>query len=267
MDALGQTWALCSENDDLGTLLANKEYTMRVAEACARVHQLRKKFDETFGHAVTYYRGGANSPTVKARWTPLGDSVAPCLLFGTRPELRDSDYASIFALLVSCAYMFVGALSAGTLLRGGIELSVATAGLHRGQVYGPALAEAHVLEDCVAKHPRMLVGPRLVRKLERTAADRQASASNVAEACLEVLARDRDGYWMLDYLGKAMSKRWKSLGISLEAQASHAWRTIVNKELALSADDRSRFGRKYQYLRWYFKESGVKASLRQETCP
>lgn len=257
VDPLGQTRALISSNDDLDSLLADERYTRRAGNACARVHQLRLKFDETFGPAVKAFRGGTNSRTVKARWTPLGDSVAACLLFGVRPVLRDSDCAGIYALLVSCAYMFVGALQAGTLLRGGMEISVATAGLHKGQVYGPALAEAHLLESCVAKHPRMLVGPRLVRSLEQIATGHSKPEASVAEACLEVLARDGDGNWMLDYLGKAMAARWRALGIDLKAQAQQAWKMIVQKERALSADELKRHGRKYQYLRWYFSESGV----------
>ena len=83
--------------------------------------------------------------------------------------------------------------------------------LHKGELYGAAVAKAYELENYVAQYPRIVVGQRVVDYL---IFNMNKSASNIydevdrpfAKICLEMLTQDIDGYYVAHYLGGAFQR-------------------------------------------------------------
>jgi hypothetical protein len=69
---------------------------------------------------------------------------------------------AVYALLQSCAGVFLACLSQGFICRGGIEVGIAGE-FFQNEIYGPALYQAHRLESVEAQYPRIVVGLELYR--------------------------------------------------------------------------------------------------------
>lgn len=119
---------------------------------------------------------------------------------------------SIYGILMASAGMSALALACKHAIRGGIELDGAIP-LEPGsvEIYGPALAKAYELESRHAEHPRILVGEGLLKYLKDMSVleprDRAAIHNkHMAEQCLQLIAQDRDGRFIVDYLGGEVLK-------------------------------------------------------------
>jgi hypothetical protein len=236
-----------------------------VAQACAQVQFIRKKFDDTFSPAVDHYSKLARVPAPERHWVPLGDSVVAYVLTKEGSQtLEESEFVGVRALLMACAAMSIGALQIDTLLRGAVELGNALVGMAAGQLYGPVLAEVHVLESRVAKYPRVVAGPSLVRNLQQVAGSGEHEDSpNVlrraaaARTSLEILNQDDDGQWFVDYLNAPTQREWSRLGVDdFRGQASSAYEAMTTQEASLTITELAEFGAKYAYLRRYFGARG-----------
>ena len=115
----------------------------------------------------------------------------------------------IYRTMCAASMMWLVSLSEGHPLRGGIEIGLA-ADIEPAEVYGPALVEAHRLESCIAKYPRIVVGKECIDFLRTIARDprrlmgdhdHRLAATN-ALACLRMLREEIKGeHAMLDSLG------------------------------------------------------------------
>jgi len=115
---------------------------------------------------------------------------------------------SIYGILMASAGMFILSLAAKHAIRGGIEID---GGIKLApesiEIYGPALFKAVTLEGHVAKHPRIVIGPGMLDFLTAvtagTSTERTAIyARQIAGLCREMIVKDSDGHFILDYLGK-----------------------------------------------------------------
>ena len=104
--------------------------------------------------------------------------------------------------------MWLGTLSAGHPLRGGIEIGLAVDIEPEKEVYGSALLEAHRLESRIAEYPRIVVGQGCIDFLRAVAeAGRQLTdtsyraAAAQAKSCLRMLRENNGDHAMLDSLG------------------------------------------------------------------
>ena len=111
----------------------------------------------------------------------------------------------LFLLLgVAGAHCILG-LATKQPIRGGVEIAWGVE-LRPGELYGCAVAKAYELESYVAQYPRIVVGPDFCRYLEVNAKqddidDFSGLNRSFANACLELIAEDADGYYIVDYLG------------------------------------------------------------------
>lgn len=113
-------------------------------------------------------------------------------------------------MIVTCGTLILGALASKTVFRGAIEDGVLThfppgSDGSPGDPYGPGLAKANYLENKVAGHPRIVVGPTLLSYLDATMNDpdrRPVAEANRAMAvdCRRCLTKDVDGHCIVDYL-------------------------------------------------------------------
>ena len=116
----------------------------------------------------------------------------------------------ITAMLQACLSVLLLEFKAGTFFRGGIEIGIACE-LSNGDVYGPALSEAHRLEKEVAQYPRVVIGQRLSEfvRCKGHGSDsgtfRGLLLAGVNRLCEGLVCRDDDGTMIVDYLGKTAS--------------------------------------------------------------
>ena len=128
----------------------------------------------------------------------LGDTDVKCPVKGT---------FNVFAL--AGGLCFIG-LASHCPIRGGIDIAWAVE-LHKGELYGAAVARAYELESECAQYPRIVVGPRVVDYMKaqkaNTGQDRFSRFNGaLADVCLSMLTLDADGLWFLDYLGETFQR-------------------------------------------------------------
>lgn len=86
----------------------------------------------------------------------------------------------------------------GILLRGGI--TVGDVALSYGQLFGPAVVRGYALESQVARFPRVVVGEEVLRELRNDPALWVHDPEYDLEATKNLLRRDFDGEYFVDYL-------------------------------------------------------------------
>lgn len=86
----------------------------------------------------------------------------------------------------------------GILLRGGI--TVGDAALSYGQLFGPAVIRGYDLEREVARFPRIVVGPEVLDEVKRNRALWIHDRDSELQAIRDLLHRDSDGEYFVDYL-------------------------------------------------------------------
>lgn len=126
-------------------------------------------------------------------FTSLGDPDIKCPL------------AELFSLCgLAGALCFMG-LARMQPIRGAIDIAWGLE-LHDGELYGAAVAKAYEMESYVAQYPRIIVSDRTINYLE---AHRQNTGNDIysqcnrklADKCLDILAEDVDGNFVIHYLG------------------------------------------------------------------
>jgi hypothetical protein len=122
----------------------------------------------------------------------------------------DLSVIQVHEILGACSMAMLISLAARIPVRGGMSIGVGTEIEDHG-FYGPALAEAHYLESKKAKYPRIVLSsrvPQLLRTIEANAAKGviERMMSGMAKECLNMIAMDSDGVWIVDYMGTGMKK-------------------------------------------------------------
>ena len=163
---------------------------------------------------------------------------------------------AIYGVLAATAQTMVSCLANKMALRGGIELGIAMH-LDENEIYGPALARAHTLENKIAQYPRILIGDELVRYLHAVAGQDPSSSearvsSGLAAKSLELLAVDDDGQMFLDYLGPHFRDALQHLPISKEA-VQMAYNFVIEQSIKHKESRNSKLGFRYTLLRNYFE--------------
>lgn len=175
-------------------------------------------------------------------YAKLGDSEATCPM------------AAIFQLIsLSGALCFMG-LASKRPLRGAIEIAWGVE-LHPGELYGAAVARAYELESEVADYPRIVVGQQMIKYLELQSRNPgQSTADQVgkslASLCLDMLAQDADGQWLIHYLGDAFFDSVTNQSHSELYERAHNY---VNAQLEQHQKSRNtKLAFRYVHLAQYF---------------
>lgn len=159
---------------------------------------------------------------------------------------------SIFGTVGSLCFL---GLAQSCPVRGAVDIAWGIE-LHKGELYGAAIARAYELESEYAQYPRIVIGPRVVEYLHtqrmNPKEDRFSKFSkSLANVCLSMVDRDADGLPFLHYLGSGF-RTYISRGIHRElyssalsyitAQAEH-FREVGDTKLAF----------RYSYLEGYYR--------------
>jgi hypothetical protein len=158
---------------------------------------------------------------------------------------------AIYGVLAATAVTFLSCLVNSCAIRGGIELGLAM-DIEEGEVYGPALAQAHRLESRVAQYPRIVIGEELVRYLQMVAGQKASTEEERANALLAkrslgLLAVDDDGCTFLDWMGTDISKAFREKKKLVQA----AYKFIIQESVKHKEARNSKLGFRYTLLRNY----------------
>lgn len=110
----------------------------------------------------------------------------------------------LFDIVCRTVALMLMQLSIGKPIRGGVD--VGTGIEVEEQLFGAALVKAYMLESQVAQHPRIVVGEALADYVgvacDAPGSDLEAQfARKLACRMRDLLARDEDHQWILDYAG------------------------------------------------------------------
>jgi hypothetical protein len=159
-----------------------------------------------------------------------------------------------YRMLGACAMAMLVSLAGRTPIRGAITIGLATE-LSEGNLYGPALAEAHHLECEVAKYPRVVVSPTISRflndvRLNENGGRVQHLMRKMAVDCLPMIATDDDGHEIVDFAGDTVRQAVSTGAVR---------RLAIRKAFDFACAETKRFGKagnmklaeRYQRLQRY----------------
>lgn len=112
----------------------------------------------------------------------------------------------VFELFCTVGYFCLLGLVRHRPVRGAIGIAWGSE-IRPGELYGPAIVRAYELESEVAQYPRIVIGQEVVKFLEAHKSNPEDGVvsrvnRSYALSCLNLLAQDDDGYWIIDYLGE-----------------------------------------------------------------
>ena len=120
---------------------------------------------------------------------------------------EDTTVFGVLGMILATGVTLLSALANGVAIRGGIDVGVGTE-YWDGEVYGPALARAHDLEQSVARYPRIMLGKTAMEFMRDCVSSEDAAPAAhlnkaVASMCLSAIWVDDDGAPIVDFLGDA----------------------------------------------------------------
>ena len=153
---------------------------------------------------------------------------------------------SVFGVICTCAFVFLEFLAEGMVFRGGMEIGPAGE-ITEGDIYGPALKQAHDLESKEALYPRIVVGKGVCEYLEQYVAEKKSAdwkkrySAHMAEYARSFLGNDSsDGKCIVDYLGAGLHN-WLLLGKDHSPNALPSARVSVQKAHGFVKSEGARF--------------------------
>lgn len=163
---------------------------------------------------------------------------------------------AIYGVLVAAAQTMIACLAKKMPIRGGIDVGIAI-NFDANEIYGPALARAHVLESKIAQYPRIVIGETLYHYLQTTksisAVDAESDAnSKMALTASELLVADDDGQLILDYLGTHFRDRLHESS-GQRVIIHEAYKFIIEQSDKYQKDRNSKLGFRYTLIRNYFE--------------
>lgn len=118
-------------------------------------------------------------------------------------SFKTSEESEIFHTLLEIKWMIMRLIFKGILVRGAITYGKL---IHTEDVlFGPALAEAYILESKAALYPRVILHKDII-DLSGKAKSFHHSSDMEKEHVESLLEKDSDGMYYIDYFGKAQSE-------------------------------------------------------------
>jgi len=274
VDILGQKIEL-AKFEDLpieSNLAGDPEFEELIDNTFRRVHFFHRSISEfiTRMQAVAGKSIPGSIGDYIRRLTSTSIEIKPFSdgIFLAHPLTLDQETSPIHGvacMLGGCASAMLQNLATETAIRGGVEIgTIADIGLN--VFCGPGVAEAHRLEEEVAKYPRIIVGKKLVSYIlatcEMTAADASRLphvtnpevfakvAAAAARVCKEMVLEDYDGNYIVHYLSP---RTLSSLGEELTGTlVKHARAFVVAQEKVWREEGDQNLLERYSHLLDYF---------------
>ena len=233
----------------------NAEVTEVLRQTAGFVLDLRDVFSDQF----TVFESGLTklkqitSEPVQPNFLGFSDAfVASTPLRNESSELVA--VITVFSILSAAGAVMLTSLGSKHALRGGIDVGLATQ-IANGEIYGTALERAYVLESKEAEYPRILIGNELWNYLTVALAHFQSqttleskSITAILEKTMQLVATDKDGKRILDYLGTVMSEH---AGPSKSNMAKPVYEFVLAEQANINTTGNAKLIERYQALRDY----------------
>jgi hypothetical protein len=175
----------------------------------------------------------------------------------------------VFHELIDLAYIQVNLAGRGVLIRG--ALTIGRIAAEHGLVFGPALANAYILESKKAVFPRIIVDDKALTALREIPLLRAHNYKEEMGYIGGLIRQDSDGVWFVDYLGYLLENADDNYEY---AEFLQVHKSLVNKQLseARKLDGRTHEGKsrrqKAEWLKSYHNTHLQRVSaekLKEET--
>ncbi|MGA8938978.1 MAG: hypothetical protein WB439_07425 [Acidobacteriaceae bacterium] len=232
-----------------------------VRQTAGFVLELRNIFDTQF---TAFEAGLANlkkqtENPVRPKFMGFSDS------FVTSVPIRDDDghlalMVTIVSALSAAAGVMIVSLASGHPLRGGIDVGLAVE-IGPQEIYGTALEKAYLLESQEAGYPRILIGEELWNFLSTAYTYFQAQGTPeskaitaIIEKAKRLIAIDKDGKRILDYLGPAIVENNSGLiEKSKEIELKPIYEFVLAEQERINKGNDHKLIARYQAFRFYIE--------------
>ena len=167
---------------------------------------------------------------------------------------------AVYGSLVATCGIGLLSLSIHLPMRAGIDVGVATQ-IEDNEIYGPALESAFYLESKLAEYPRFLIGKELLSYLHWVENQKYETriglvTKETARFCREMIIRDTDGRYMLDFLGKKIKE--SSDGVIEKKLVADALDFVISSHKQYSkAEDEALASRYFRLLRYFESRKSI----------
>jgi hypothetical protein len=265
LDILGQK----REMGECGLLSENEEEAKDLAKRFYRkIRNLQDWFNNFYQYSkqepdiskvpemfVEEFRAGMRS---EIKFQRFSDGIMSYVALNM--EIATTPLNGIYGLLATCGSICLMSLAHAQPVRAGVELSWAVEAKSDSgnELYGCAVACAYELESKVAKYPRVVVGKYLVEYLQymqqiplKTKLDE--IAKSMSELCLNIISRDGDGNYFVDYLNPHFRNTDPEVHDEYRRQA---FEFIKNQIRHFDEENEKKLLERYQILHDYFVSRG-----------
>lgn len=184
----------------------------------------------------------------------LSDSFAMYSPLRNRDD--DKSISAVHQMIGACGLITLGSLAVGKPIRGGVSVGHGAI-LSDARFYGPALAEAHYMEEERAQWPRILISDNIKNLLTSPlpySTDRRCEdvfRALAADAC-KLICRDSDGETTIDILGpgfRDLLELAPLLSDTVRAAKVFVWAQAAKHK----ANNCDKLAKRYDTLKQYFR--------------
>jgi hypothetical protein len=228
------------------TALPTKEeektkFIAHIRQSYGKVARIRNYFKEYFDASDSYitnvnvvasehHEQFLASQRLEVSFYGFSDSIVICVPLMSNDE-NCTAINGIYSAFVAASGIGLFALSEKIPVRGGLDVGIATE-IEKKEIYGPALERAVHLEHQISEYPRFVIGNELLNYLTWVENQEYISplgkiAMDGARSCKEMIIRDTDGRYMLDFLGPKLKEM---VGNPIRRETVIAARNFVEEE-------------------------------------
>lgn len=263
LDILGQRSVLRKIKDLPSNETEKEIFIDKIRKTIGKVDTIRNAFRQYFDASNTYLPN-ANLVPAELREEYLSAQKSEAYFYGFSDSIivavplmsNDENCTAIngvySALVATCGIGFLG-LASSITLRAGLDVGVGTQ-IEGLEVYGPALERAYYIESNLAEYPRFVVGKELINYLlsvekQQCKTRLGVVAKSMAKFCKEMIIRDTDGRFMLDFMGER-SKEAADNSINAEL-VKFAHDFVVSQHQKYANEDNEQLASRYFRLLKY----------------
>jgi hypothetical protein len=236
------------------------EETAEVAEVLRQTAGFVLELRENFAQQFKSFEAGFTQTKVSVQPKFVGFSDSFVISTPLRGDAGDLvPIVTVFSALFAAAVSMLMALASKHLLRGGIDVGLATE-IGPEEIYGTALEKAYVLESQEAESPRIVVGDELWNYLnvarmhfEQQSSSQAKSIAKIIEKMMGLIATDGDGKRVLDYLGPVMVETAGTEDKYREKMVKAAYEFVLAEQNRIEGSGNPKLIARYQALRQYFE--------------
>ncbi len=197
IDLLGQKGELKALKNAFNRQAAD-EVIARSQQSLGTIRNLERRFNQYLMEAIEPSPQDNSLPPVPV----IVERFSDLLVVYSKALADDNETIYLDPLLRmidACGSMMMLSLASGVPFRGGITAGVGMVVSDSHEFYGPALYEAHEIENEVAQWPRVVVSEEVLEAVAM-AESRSQEGKQQAEVFKKRICQDVDGRWIVDFL-------------------------------------------------------------------